>query len=948
LDLSYEETLKVYSRRDYRRTIGIEIAIPGLAYTASSPGAVRAAVGIGGREDEVLAWEKEDTWVEYRVNVPESGLYNIELEYYQLPGKRGSIQRELLIDGEYPFREAKSLLLPRIWRDAGRPKKDNRGNDVRPRQVEIPMWRKMSLEDPEGMAGEPLMFYFSEGEHTVRFVSTKEPAAIGSIRIYSPPVIPTYEQVRKGYEKKGYRHVEGIEIRIQAEEAAYKSDPTVRMEYSNDLKVEPFAGLHRLFNVFGSWRWRRGGQFAAWKFRVDESGLYKIGMNVMQRWNSGLPSVRSFMIDGKIPFRELEEVSVPYSRLRQLYTLGGEEGPYLFYLDEGEHTVTMTVKMGAVRSVISTIERTVRRAAELQRKIFLITGVDPDPNREWDELPELIPDLVSGFEEMSRELEEQRQVLLQIAGGGRPPAVNVLAMASEQFKSLSEKPQSVPYRLEEISTTSSSLVSWLLNLKEQPLEIDWIGIVSPSAEFPRVRPNIFERAAASWNGFIASFYKDYTGVGNVYDKEKEKVITVWIVRGREWVEIIKELTDDSFTPETGIRVNVNILPAGQTQAILLNAIAGKAPDVAIGVDPILPVDFGIRGALVNLNGFPDYREVTERFRPGALVPYNFEGEDFALPENQGFSMLFYRTDILEELGLGVPETWDDVYAMLPVLQKNGLDFYYPSVGVLPGQTQRTMGYQHASYLPFLLQRGGSFYNEDNLSALDEPEALAGFTQWTDLYTNWKIPMKANFFNRIRTGEMPIGVSDYYTYVQLHTAAPELKGWWQMAPIPGIRKDDGTVDRTAGGLGQVAMLFKQSKFQEEGWKYIKWWTSTETQARFGEELEALLGVEARWNTSNVEALKMLPWPNRDIEAIMEQWRWFKEQPVVLGGYFTSRHVQNAWNRVVLQGMNPREALELAYEDINRELRRKQEEFGFTPPVLEAPELKIDIEKLLEKR
>ena len=108
--------------------------------------------------------------------------------------------------------------------------------------------------------------------------------------------------------------------------------------------------------------------------------------------------------------------------------------------------------------------------------------------------------------------------------------------------------------------------------------------------------------------------------------------------------------------------------------------------------------------------------------------------------------------------------------------------------------------------------------------------------------------------------------------------------------------------------------------------MKWWTDADTQVRFGTELEGLLGVEARWNTANVQALNRLPWPKHDIEAIQEQWRWFKEREAVLGGYFTDRHLVNAWNRVVLEGWNVREAAEEAVQAIDRELRKKQEEFG----------------------
>jgi ABC-type glycerol-3-phosphate transport system substrate-binding protein len=196
--------------------------------------------------------------------------------------------------------------------------------------------------------------------------------------------------------------------------------------------------------------------------------------------------------------------------------------------------------------------------------------------------------------------------------------------------------------------------------------------------------------------------------------------------------------------------------------------------------------------------------------------------------------------------------------------------------------------------------------------------------------------------------MPIGISDYTTYVTLSIGAPELKGWWKMAPLPGMPQADGSIDRSAGGIGNASAIFTQSRKRVAAWELLKWWTSTEIQARFGEELEALIGIEARWNTANIEALRSLPWPSEDITAILEQWEWFREQPIVLGGYFTSRHVQFAWTRVVLQGENPREALELATEDINRELRRKQAEFGFRPPAAVAREIPAEIERLIEER
>lgn len=48
--------------------------------------------------------------------------------------------------------------------------------------------------------------------------------------------------------------------------------------------------------------------------------------------------------------------------------------------------------------------------------------------------------------------------------------------------------------------------------------------------------------------------------------------------------------------------------------------------------------------------------------------------------------------------------------------------------------------------------------------------------------------------------------------------------------------------------------------------------------------------------------------------------------MLGGYYTTRHLTNAWNKVVINGVLLRDALEEAVEAINKELKMKQEEYG----------------------
>jgi ABC-type glycerol-3-phosphate transport system substrate-binding protein len=229
------------------------------------------------------------------------------------------------------------------------------------------------------------------------------------------------------------------------------------------------------------------------------------------------------------------------------------------------------------------------------------------------------------------------------------------------------------------------------------------------------------------------------------------------------------------------------------------------------------------------------------------------------------------------------------------------------------------------------QHGAEYYKNDGAeSALDSPEAYAAFREWTEFYTNYGIPTETDFFTRFRSGDSPIGIGGFSHYQQLSTSAPELYGRWSIAPIPGIVKEDGTIDRSVGSItGETVMIMQQSQKKEAAWKFLEWWTSEDVQVRYGRELEALLGVEARWNTANKDAFNSLSWKPEHLEVIQYQQAQAREVPVVLGGYFTGRHISNAWNRIVLEGMTVRDSLEQAVIDINKELLAKQEEYKYKP-------------------
>ncbi|HLH72803.1 MAG TPA: hypothetical protein VKX96_05930, partial [Chloroflexota bacterium] len=675
----YEAVAAQYQTAGYQPVQGVRIRVAGGEYTSRAPdGQLQVVKDFQGRPGSTLLWSENVPWVEWTFSVPKAGLYSLELTYQQVPGKGASIQRGLQINGRYPFEEAKRLDLYRVWKDAHPPIPDADGNDVRAPQVEVPTWQTVDLNDGDGWYSQPFEFYFTPGPQRIRLLTIREPIAIGSLALVSPVDPPTYQNVLTEYKQRGYWPAPtGTIINLQAERPTAKADPTIRSEVSYDPLTEPPANGKRILNQLGGFRWRHGGEWVEWTINVPADGLYQLGFRELQGSTTALPVARTIAIDGRVPFREFWEVWFPYDSQWQFFRPHQANGqPYLLYLTKGQHTIRLTPVLGELRDVIWSVDDAQQAMADLLRQVMLITGPQPDPNRVWD-LTTQIPDLVPRLQKMADDLDQQSQTLAQLAGYW-PNAANSLRQVAEELRSLARDPDSMPGRLNDFDASETTLGNWSLNLTDAPLALDYIWLAAPDAVPPRATANLFERGVAAFQNFLASFKANYDSVGTTYGTGTGSgpVLTVWVGRGREWGEIMKDMIEEDFTPRTGIKVNLQVFPPGQLDAgglnvLLLAASSGQAPDVATGVEPNLPVEFAMRGSIVDISQFPDYPEVAGWFRPGAIIPFEYQGKVYALPETQDFMMLFYRTDILNALHLKPPQTWQDVYDMIWILQQNG-------------------------------------------------------------------------------------------------------------------------------------------------------------------------------------------------------------------------------------------------------------------------------------
>ena len=292
-----------------------------------------------------------------------------------------------------------------------------------------------------------------------------------------------------------------------------------------------------------------------------------------------------------------------------------------------------------------------------------------------------------------------------------------------------------------------------------------------------------------------------------------------------------------------------------------------------------------------------------------------------MPETQNFDMLFYRTDVFAELGLTPPETWEEFYAAVEVLQKNNL-----GVGVLETSTANAGVSSGIGFFDkMLLQRGGTYYTEDlTQTAFDTQAAYDAFEEWTELYTEYGLDRTFDFYSRFRTGDMPMGIMTYTMYNQLYAAAPEIRGLWAMTLVPGTRQEDGSILRTETAAGTGAVML-QGGDREAAWEFLKWWAGDDVQTAYGTELEASLGVLARYDAANITAFNNLGWGDEEKAALSAQWEEVTDIMQIPGNYFISRCLTNAFRAVVDQEYNPVRALNTYNKDMNAEIERKRQEF-----------------------
>lgn len=350
--------------------------------------------------------------------------------------------------------------------------------------------------------------------------------------------------------------------------------------------------------------------------------------------------------------------------------------------------------------------------------------------------------------------------------------------------------------------------------------------------------------------------------------------------------------------------------ATQRESLISTTIVGDGPDI-VRVHHKYSVEFGELGGLYALENFPDFPQVKERVLDNVWELVEYDGQHYGLPVTMLPFVLAVNTDIMASLGLEVPQTWDEMLALGPKFAGTGIEPF-----TMPGGVNLDTAYR---FLPLLYKAGGRVFNEDwSAAAFNGPAGLAAL--------EFLVEMKVK-------GYLPAGSAAYRfdenaAHWSTGKAALSIEGpWWQdivhgnygfdlnnlaLAQVPAPATHIGPREsRTLLDVIMIAIT-GYTKVPNEAWEVVKaldldhpvWRNPNPTMGGIP-TLKAAYAEGVQSDYIDLDQLALagangLGWPGHP--AITQ----------------IQRHIADAVNMALTGSLSPKEALDLAAEEVNEVL------------------------------
>lgn len=287
------------------------------------------------------------------------------------------------------------------------------------------------------------------------------------------------------------------------------------------------------------------------------------------------------------------------------------------------------------------------------------------------------------------------------------------------------------------------------------------------------------------------------------------------------LETIQKAADKFMAENPGVKITIETFSWNDFYTKWTTGLAsGNVPDMSTAL-PAQVAEMINADALVPLNDLID-NIGRDKFAQTAIEEGTLGEDNYSLPLYRHAHVMWIRQDLLEENGLEVPKTWDELYETAKALTKDGVYGLSFPCG--------TNDFQATFFLDFYVRSGGgSLLTEDLKANLTSSLAIDGIRYWVKVYNDCSPKDSINFdvldqATLYYQGKTAFDFNSGFQISGVATNSPDLLQYVDCYPIPKINADDETqgimttntpmVVWKASKHPEICKAFMQTLYDEE--------------------------------------------------------------------------------------------------------------------------------------
>ena len=261
------------------------------------------------------------------------------------------------------------------------------------------------------------------------------------------------------------------------------------------------------------------------------------------------------------------------------------------------------------------------------------------------------------------------------------------------------------------------------------------------------------------------------------------------------------------------KVEIKELPEdadAQRQQMIQNAQNKSDAFSVLNMDVVWTSEFAANQWIVQLpeDKFPDLSKLI----PATVETAKYRDKLYAVPITSDGGLLYYRKDLLDQAGVQVPKTWDEMLAACLAVQAKvpaakGMSCY-------AGQFEKYEGLT-VNFSEAINSAGGEVVGKDGKPNVDTPEALAGLEELTKGFSTGAIPKAAITYKEeqgrraFQEGKLLFHRNWPYVYALAGKTdgSSKIVGKFGVAPLPG---KSGPGVSSLGGHDYAISAFAKNK------------------------------------------------------------------------------------------------------------------------------------------